>query len=74
MPQIFASLGATGIDATESEVTSTEIKQECCDFEFHESTSNDNNGTTDKGLIHSIKAECSGQEDTEVILEWIFLN
>ncbi|KAI1704198.1 hypothetical protein DdX_14438 [Ditylenchus destructor] len=65
LPQIFASLGATGIDATESEVTSTEIKQECCDFEFHESTSNDNNGTTDKGLIHSIKAECSGQEDTE---------
>ncbi|KAI1711213.1 regulator of ty1 transposition protein BRCT domain-containing protein [Ditylenchus destructor] len=58
LPQTFVPLSDTLTDtgnaASESEVTSTVIKQEC---EVHESTHNDNIGTTNEGLIHSTQLD-----------------
>ncbi|KAI1695307.1 hypothetical protein Ddc_21333 [Ditylenchus destructor] len=74
LPQIFASLGAmlkdTGNGATESQVTSTEIKQECYDFESHESTYNDDIGTTNEALIHCIKAESGSSHEDDQTPIW----
>ncbi|KAI1707245.1 tc3 transposase domain-containing protein [Ditylenchus destructor] len=59
------TLTNSGDDAIENVIISTEIKQECNNVEVHESTNNDNIGTTNEGITHSIQPESGSARGDE---------